>query len=90
VFEGNFDYSTLLPLLPEILLVVLALFILTIDLFLSEEKRENLGWVTAGGLGLILGLSLAVARPELEPRMIFGGMLRSVSFLRCYSSSAPA
>jgi NADH-quinone oxidoreductase subunit N len=76
VFEGNFDYSTLLPLLPEILLVVLALFILTIDLILPEDKRENLGWVTAGGLGLILGLSLAVARPELEPRMIFGGMLR--------------
>lgn len=76
MFEGNFDYSTLLPILPEISLVALALIILAIDLILPEEKRENLGWITAGGLGVIFGVSLAVARPGLEPRLIFGGMLR--------------
>jgi NADH-quinone oxidoreductase subunit N len=66
----------LLAIAPEILILVLAVLILILDLILSKERRGNLGWVTAGGLAVILVVSLVVARPESEPTMIWGGMLR--------------
>jgi NADH-quinone oxidoreductase subunit N len=65
-----------LAILPEILLLCLAVFILIIDLVLSERARGNLGWITAGGLALIIGVSLFASRPGPEPRLIWGGMLR--------------
>jgi NADH-quinone oxidoreductase subunit N len=66
----------LLAIAPEILILVLAVLVLILDLILSKERRGNLGWVTAGGLAVILVVSLVVARPESEPTMIWGGMLR--------------
>lgn len=76
MFPGNFEPSMFLAILPEILLFVLAIIVLTLDLIIPEERRANLGWVTAGGLALIIGVSLGVARPGVEPRLVFGGMLR--------------
>ena len=76
MFAGSFDTSMVLAILPEILLLILAMVVLVLDLVLSDQGRCNLGWVTAGGLALIIGVSLFVARPESEPRMIWGGMLR--------------
>lgn len=73
---GNFDPSMILAILPEILVLVLAGVILLLDLLLSEEQRGSLSWVTAVGLLLILGVSLAMARPGAEARMVWGGMLR--------------
>jgi NADH-quinone oxidoreductase subunit N len=72
----NYDPSMLMAILPEILLFVLGGLILFLDLFLPEENRENLSWVTAGGLFLIMLISMAVARPEAQPRLVFGGMIR--------------
>lgn len=66
----------LLAITPEILLLVLAVLILGLDLILSKDGRANLGWVTAGGLAVILGVSLFVARPDSGPMMIWGGVLR--------------
>ncbi|MGD9091787.1 MAG: NADH-quinone oxidoreductase subunit N [Anaerolineales bacterium] len=76
MFSGSFDTTMLLAIAPEILILVLAVLILILDLILSKERRGNLGWVTAGGLAVILVVSLVVARPESEPTMIWGGMLR--------------
>jgi NADH-quinone oxidoreductase subunit N len=66
----------ILAILPEILILILAIVVLTLDLILPEEQRGSLSWVTAGGLALILGVSLAVARPGAEARLLWGGMLR--------------
>ncbi|MCK5314233.1 MAG: NADH-quinone oxidoreductase subunit N, partial [Anaerolineales bacterium] len=76
MFSGSFDMSMVLAILPEILLLSLAVLVLVLDLVLSDRGRGNLGWVTAGGLAFIIGVSLFAARPESEPRLIWGGMLR--------------
>lgn len=76
MFAGSFEASMILAILPEILLLILAIIVLVLDLVLSDQGRSNLGWVTAGGLALIMGISLVVARPGAEPRLIWGGMLR--------------
>ena len=69
--------SNILAILPEILLLSLGVLVLVLDPFWKEENRRlNLGWLTAGGLFAILALSLAVARPGAEPALVFGGMLR--------------
>ena len=76
MFNGSFEPSMVLAILPEILILVLGLVLLGIDLVLPEERRSVLGWVTAVGLGLIAALALVVSRPGSEPQLIFGGMLR--------------
>jgi NADH-quinone oxidoreductase subunit N len=65
-----------LALLPEILLLVLAGLVLAFDLIWSDEKKRGLGWLTAGGLALILVISLLFARPGDQGVLIWGGMLR--------------
>lgn len=69
--------TTLLPILPEILLLALGVLILIIDPFLKNDeiRRPFLGWFTAGGLLVTLTLSLLLARPA-GPILVFGGMLR--------------
>jgi NADH-quinone oxidoreductase subunit N len=73
---GSFDTAMILAIIPEILILLLAVVVLVLDLILSKQGRSNLGWVTAGGLGVILVLSLLLTRPGDEPTMIWGGMLR--------------
>jgi len=72
----NFDPVSLLAILPEILIVALAGFVLLFDALWTPEKRRWLGWLTAGGLIAIALIALAVARPGEEARMVFGGMIR--------------
>jgi NADH-quinone oxidoreductase subunit N len=69
--------TTLLPILPEILLLALGVLILIIDPFLKkdESRRPFLGWFTAAGLLLVLTLNLLLARPA-SAMLVFGGMLR--------------
>jgi NADH-quinone oxidoreductase subunit N len=64
-----------LSILPEILLLVLGVLLLILEPFWKEERRRNAGWLTAGGLLVILAVSLFVGRPG-EPQTVFGGMLR--------------
>ena len=73
---SSIDPSIVLAILPEILLLLLAVIVLVFDMFLDKAQHRNLGWLTAGGLGFILVLSLAVARPGTESELIWGGMLR--------------
>jgi NADH-quinone oxidoreductase subunit N len=67
----------ILPILPEILLLVLGILVLFIDPFLKKDgsRRPFLGWFTSVGLLIILALSLLVGRPA-DPLLVYGGMLR--------------
>ncbi len=72
----NFEPTMVLAILPEISLLVLAGFILAFDAVWKPERKRTLGWITSCGLLLIIIVSLAVARPGEESRLVWGGMLR--------------
>ncbi|MBN2148355.1 MAG: NADH-quinone oxidoreductase subunit N [Anaerolineales bacterium] len=72
----SFEPTMLLAILPEFSLLVLAGLVLAFDAAWKPEKRRWLGWLTAGGLALIIALTLAAGRPEENTRLVFGGMLR--------------
>ncbi len=73
----NFEPSMLIAVLPEIGLLILAGIVVAYDAIWKPEQRRWLGWITAGGLLAIMVLSLLVARPGDDSRLIFGGMLRN-------------
>ena len=62
-------------IMPEILILLLAMTILAIEPFWRQERRRNLGWITAGGLAVILGCMVAFGRPE-GAASTFGGTIR--------------
>jgi NADH-quinone oxidoreductase subunit N len=62
-------------ILPEILILFLGMLILIIEPFWKEEKRRNLGWLTAGGLFVAMIVSFLVGQPG-EPIATLGGMIR--------------
>jgi NADH-quinone oxidoreductase subunit N len=66
----------LLAILPEILLLVLAIVILAADTILRPNRRRFLGWIAAGGLIVILVTIIVYSRPDTAESLIFGGMLR--------------
>ena len=68
---------TIFPILPEVLLLALALLVLILDPFLKENanRRSFLGIFTASGLLITFILSLLLARPA-DPSLVYGGMLR--------------
>lgn len=70
-----FTSTTLLSILPEICILILAVVLLVLEPFLKEDRRRNLGWLTAGGLLVTLILSLWIGRPG-DPTTSFGGTLR--------------
>jgi NADH-quinone oxidoreductase subunit N len=70
------DYATLLAVLPEILLVVLAAVTMGADLALPEANKRALGLATAIGLTLIAVVALLFSRPGTDNGLIFGGMIR--------------
>jgi NADH-quinone oxidoreductase subunit N len=70
-----FTPQTFASILPEILIVVLAILILILEPFWKEDQRRNAGWLTAGGLFVAMIVSLLFARPG-EPMAVLGGMIR--------------
>src|SRR4030042_169841 len=72
----TFEPSMILAILPEILLVVLAGVILAFDAIWKPEVKRSLGWMTAGGLLLVMVVALLVSRPPADDRLVFGGMIR--------------
>jgi NADH-quinone oxidoreductase subunit N len=62
-------------ILPEILILIIGMLILVVEPFWKEEKRRNVGWLTAGGLFAAMVISLIFARPG-EPVSTLGGMVR--------------
>ena len=69
--------AIILHILPEILLLALAILMLILDPFLKRDThhRSFLGMFTAAGLLVTLALSMLLARPA-DPVLVFGGMLR--------------
>ena len=67
----------LLAIFPEILLLALAMLILILDPFWKDSaRRVNLGWLTAGGLAVVLVLSLLLGLPTGTSQLALGGMVR--------------
>jgi NADH-quinone oxidoreductase subunit N len=64
----------ILAVLPEALLLALAVLVLVVDLI--WHPRQALGWLTAAGLAAILAVALVFSRPDPQQTLIFGGMLR--------------
>jgi NADH-quinone oxidoreductase subunit N len=73
---ASFEASTLLIVLPEILLLVLAGTILVVGLTSQRSSGMLLAWLTALGLTGILIVTLLFGRPGESAVLIFGGMLR--------------
>jgi len=69
--------DTILPILPEVLLLTLAMLVIVLDPFLKKgmNHRSFLGFFTVIGLLIIFTLSLFFVRPG-DPILIFGGMVR--------------
>jgi NADH-quinone oxidoreductase subunit N len=61
--------------LPEILILALAVILLCVEPFWKEDQRRNAGWLTAGGLFIIIIVSLLFGQPG-EPTAVFGNMIR--------------
>jgi len=70
-----FTSTMFASILPEILILVLGILILVVEPFWKEEKRRNVGWLTAGGLFLTMLVSLLFGQPG-EPTTTLGGMVR--------------
>src|SRR3990172_4461828 len=62
-------------ILPEILILSLAVILLCVEPFWKEDQRRNAGWLTAGGLFVIIIVSLLFGQPG-EPTAVLGGMIR--------------
>ena len=73
---ASFEPTTLLTVLPEILLLALAVIILVVDLASQRSRGLLLAWLTALGLTGILIIALLYGRPGENDVLIFGGMLR--------------
>ncbi|MFT3893968.1 MAG: NADH-quinone oxidoreductase subunit N [Anaerolineales bacterium] len=70
-----FTSTTFASILPEILILILGILVLVVEPFWKEEKRRNVGWLTAGGLLATIVLSLLFGQPG-EPTATLGGMVR--------------
>jgi NADH-quinone oxidoreductase subunit N len=70
-----FTSTMFASILPEILILTISLLVLVVEPFWKEEKRRNVGWLTAGGLLAAMVISLIFARPG-EPVSTLGGMVR--------------
>jgi NADH-quinone oxidoreductase subunit N len=69
--------TTILPILPEILLLLLAIVLLVLDPFLKKATNHRLflGIFTASGLFVTLTLSLVFGQPG-DPILVLGGMVQ--------------
>jgi len=68
--------NDLLAILPEILILTVGILVLILDPFWKDENRRvGLGWLTAGGLTVVMVISLMFGRPGTES-LAFGGMVR--------------
>lgn len=70
-----FTSTMFASILPEILILIIALLILVVEPFWKDEKRRNVGWLTAGCLLAAMAISLLFGRPG-EPVSTLGGMIR--------------
>ncbi|MEW6083946.1 MAG: NADH-quinone oxidoreductase subunit N [Chloroflexota bacterium] len=70
-----FTFTSFASILPEILILLLGMLVLIVEPFWKEEKRRNVGWLTAGGLFVAMVVSFLAGQPG-EPTATLGGMIR--------------
>ena len=70
-----FTSTMFASILPEILILTIGIVLLVVEPFWKEEKRRNVGWLTAGGLLSAMVISLLFGQPG-EPTTTLGGMIR--------------
>jgi NADH-quinone oxidoreductase subunit N len=70
-----FTAVALRSILPEVLILSLAMILLVVEPFWKDERRRDLGWISAGGLLVILVMSLLFGRPG-DPVTAFGMTIR--------------
>ncbi len=71
-----FNPQTMLAILPEILLVLLAALVMGLDVLWPASRRRAIGFITAGGFGLIAVATLIFSQNSPSSPLIFGGMIR--------------
>ncbi len=72
-------------LLPQIGLLVLVMVLLSVSLIKNKKLNEQLGWITAAGIGVIMLASFLWGRPGGQPLLLWGEMIRfdQAGFLFC-------
>jgi len=65
-------------LLPEFLLASLAITVLAIDLFLPEERKNLLAWVSVAGLAGLLALALVLLWDK--DILLYGGLVKADAY----------
>ena len=70
-----FTSTMFASILPEILILVLGILVLVVEPFWKEEKRRNVGWLTAGGLFAAMIISFLFGQPG-QSTSTLGGMVR--------------
>jgi NADH-quinone oxidoreductase subunit N len=76
VIVADFVPAQVLAILPQILLLALAILVLLADAVWNPSQRQALGWISALGLGAVLVVTLFFSRPSADPALLFGGMIR--------------
>jgi NADH-quinone oxidoreductase subunit N len=73
---NQFNPQTMLAILPEILLVLLAALVMALDVLWPASRRRAIGLITAGGFFLIAIATLIFSQNNPASPLIFGGMIR--------------
>lgn len=68
-------FNLFVPVLPQLLLLAVALLVLLLDVILPKEQQRNLGWVTAAGISISMLILLPFA-PSQEIILAWGGMVQ--------------
>lgn len=80
--------ASVIAILPEILMTILAVVVLALDLFWSKRQRGGLGYIAGFGLLAIAGLVWLFGTPpssgKLEDQLLLGGMIRSDELARIF------
>ncbi len=72
----GYDATSIMAILPEILLLLTGVLVLIYEPFWNDETQHRYaGWLTFGGLLTTMAVSLLFARPG-APQAVFGGMVR--------------
>ena len=71
-------------LLPEFLLAALAILVLGIDLFLPEERKNLLAWLSVAGLAGLLALSLSLLWGK--DISLYGGLVQADAYALLFKS----
>ena len=71
-----FSSETIMAILPEISLLVLAVLVLLLDMVTQRSRKGLIGGLTTIGFLAILVVTILFSRPESGDTLILGGMLR--------------